>query len=157
MEWLSGIWRGELKVSAHQHPYSSALPVQPLKSSEAKPCFATHIKGLRIANLLEFAQSQGLKPFLPVPTRTGKAPKYHRSWLLTVSAGDRTKLISMCVQLCNSKAHDAFKTFRKQAMRTRREERLRKADADVLTLKEIAEKITQTMMIPGKYRFGHKL
>lgn len=48
----------------------------------------------------------------------------------------------MCVQLCNSKAHDAFKTFRKEAMRTRREERLRKADADVLTLKEIAEKIT---------------
>lgn len=39
-------------------------------------------------------------------------------------------------------------------MRTRREDRLRKADAEVLTLKEIAEKITQTMMIPGKYRTG---
>ena len=55
----------------------------------------------------------------------------------------------MCAQLCNSKAHDAFKSFKKEAMRTRREERLRKADAEVLTLKEIAEKITQTNMIPG--------
>ena len=149
MEWLSGIWRGELKVSDRQLLHSSALPVQPLKSSEARPCFATHIKGLRIANLLEFAQSQGLKPFLPVPTRTGKPPKYHRSWLLTVSAADRPSLIIMCAQLCNSKAHDAFKSFKKEAMRTRREERLRKADAEVLTLKEIAEKITQTNMIPG--------
>ena len=47
-----------------------------------------------------------------------------------------------CVQLCNSKAHDQFTAFKKKAMQERRDERLQKADQQVITLKEIAEKIT---------------
>ena len=121
-----------------------------MKSSETKPCFATHIKGLRISNLVAFAKQHNLHKYLPVPTRTGKAPKYHRTWLLTVSVISFILTSIMSVQLCNSKAHEAFKAFKKQAMQDRRTERLQKADAEIVTLKEIAEKITQTNLIPGK-------
>ena len=86
MEWLSGIWRGELRVSLGiTIPPLTLSDVQPLRSTEAKPCFATHIKGLRIKDLVGFAVKNGLQLYLPVPTRSGKAPKYHRAWLLTVS------------------------------------------------------------------------
>ena len=87
MEWLSGVWRGELRVSLPIMLTPLTFPVcQPLRSSEAKPCFATHIKGIRIRDLVAFAHYHGLKPYLLVPTRTGRPPKYHRAWLLTVSA-----------------------------------------------------------------------
>ena len=86
-----------------------------------------------------------------MPTRTGRPPKYHRSWLLTVSISSFDRLTLHYLQLCNSKAHEAFKAFKKQAMQVRRDDRLQKADQEILTLKEIAEKITQTMMVPGKY------
>lgn len=86
MEWLSGIWRGELRVSPIMIYFPLTLStVQPLRSTEAKPCFATHIKGLRIRDLVDFAIKNGLQLYLPVPTRSGKPPKYHRAWLLTVS------------------------------------------------------------------------
>ena len=86
MEWLSGVWRGELRVSHLIFLTCLTFPLcQPLRSSEAKPCFANHIKGIRVRDLIEFARKHGLKLYLPVPTRTGQPPKYHRAWLLTVS------------------------------------------------------------------------
>ena len=57
------------------------------------------------------------------------------------------------MQLCNSKAREQFAAFKKKAMQDRWEERLEKTDANVITLKEIAEKITQSQMVPGKTHF----
>ena len=87
MEWLSGIWRGELRVSAFSvASVLTSFIVKPLRSTETKPCYANHIKGLRIPNLVEFARSNGIELYMPVPNRTGQPPRYHRMWLLTVSA-----------------------------------------------------------------------
>ena len=57
------------------------------------------------------------------------------------------------MQLCNSRAHEQFTAFKRKATEQRREERLKKTDQQVITLKEIAEKITQSQMVPGKSHF----
>ena len=57
------------------------------------------------------------------------------------------------MQLCNSRAHEQFVAFKRKATEERREERLKKTDMHVITLKEIADKITQSQMVPGKSHF----